>query len=159
TAPRLLNPEVPRDLETICLKCLEKDPANRYATARELAEDLDRFLDSEPIRARPLGVVARLGRRLWKRRRLVAALAVTAAATLLLAVGGAVAWDAYRRSRVGRIDLRTNLPRLLAEVIADDDSTLARATVPTSEPIAVPAGDYRVRFSAPGYLSQTYRVT
>ena len=89
----------------------------------------------------------------------VAALAGAAALTLLLAVGGAVAWDAYRRSRIGRIDLRTEHPNLLAEVLAGDESTVARATVPTAEPIALPAGDYRVRLSAPGYLSQTYVVT
>jgi serine/threonine protein kinase/WD40 repeat protein len=72
-SPALLRPELSRDLATICLKCLEKDPRKRYARAADLADDLRRFQECRPIRARPVGPVGRTWR--WCRRRpLVAAL-------------------------------------------------------------------------------------
>ena len=80
---RLLNPAVPRDLETICLKCLEKTPSGRYRDAGALGDDLQRFLDGEPILARPISTPMRVLR--WSRRR--PALATFIAALALGTVG------------------------------------------------------------------------
>src|SRR6266480_847761 len=72
--PRLLNPKIDRDLSTICLKCLEKDPKRRYPSALALAEDLERWLKHEPIRARRTGVFTR-GRKWVRRNPSIAAMA------------------------------------------------------------------------------------
>ena len=70
--PRLTTGSVPRDLATICLKCLEKEPAARYASAAALAEDLEQFCEDRPIVARPIGLTTRTWR--WSRRNPVVAL-------------------------------------------------------------------------------------
>src|SRR5262249_13367676 len=89
--PRKLNDRIPRDLETICLKAMAKDPQRRYASAREFADDLRRFRSGEPILARPAGRLERAWR--WVRRRPAqAALIVMSAVALLALVAAGVAF-------------------------------------------------------------------
>jgi TolB-like protein/Tfp pilus assembly protein PilF len=88
--PRLLNPKIDRDLSTICLKCLEKDPTRRYSSALALAEDLERWLKHEPILARHIGIISRS--RKWVRRKPTRALL----AASLVALAAALGWNVWR---------------------------------------------------------------
>jgi WD40 repeat protein len=89
--PSRLRPRLPADLETVCLKCLQKEPRKRYARAEELAEDLQRFLRGEPVLARPVGRLERFGR--WCRRNpALAATSLVAAGAILAGLAVTVAF-------------------------------------------------------------------
>lgn len=88
-------PQVPRDLETVAMTCLEKDPDRRYPSARELAEDLGRFLAGEPVEARPVSLVQRLARKARKHR-VAASLLLASALTVIVLLGVLVSgWVKY----------------------------------------------------------------
>jgi serine/threonine-protein kinase len=97
--PTRLRPGVPRDLETICLKCLEKSPGRRYETAAALADDLRRFLDGRPILARPVGLPGRLWRWAGRNRTLAAVSAVLVLICALGTPGFFALWLAARADR------------------------------------------------------------
>jgi tetratricopeptide (TPR) repeat protein len=126
--PRRLQPTVPRDLETICLKCLRKEPGRRYATAQDLADDLRRFRAGEPVRARPVGVGEWVV--VWCRRKpVVAGLLAALAVVLAVGVSGFVwQWQLARQheDEVKRAQARAdaNLKKLHEQV--DHLSDLAR---------------------------------
>jgi hypothetical protein len=110
--PRRLDKAVPVELETIVLKALEKNPVERYATAQELADDLQRFLDHKPIRARRTGVVQRV--RKWYRRHPAAVATAVALLILMLVASAAVFWWEDRQSQASLAALRVEQEKTAA---------------------------------------------
>jgi eukaryotic-like serine/threonine-protein kinase len=110
--PSRINAVVPRDLETICLKCLQKNPARRYASAQDLADDLHRFLDGKPVTARPIGVIERAVK--WARRRPAQAVLIVSSLVVLAAAVGAGSWlneERSSRRSVARRVIERGIPR------------------------------------------------
>jgi serine/threonine protein kinase/WD40 repeat protein len=99
-SPRKLNPSLPADLETICLKCLEREPARRYPTAADLADELGRFLRGDPIRARPVSLLEKAWR--WSKRNPITSCLGVGVAVLLAAF---VAYSLISSSRI-RLEAR-----------------------------------------------------
>ncbi|HKM52773.1 MAG TPA: serine/threonine-protein kinase, partial [Isosphaeraceae bacterium] len=125
--PRRLNPKVSRDLETICQKCLEKDPGRRYASAAELAGDLERFLNGKPISARPVSLLEKSWR-LCLRRPAIASL--VSALILTLGCGFVGLFTLWRRAEAERA--RVVVERGLAEsarLLAEKNEKLATRTL------------------------------
>ena len=114
-ALRTLRPGVPRDLETICLKCLAKKPGQRYSSAAALADDLERFLDGRPISARPVAAWER-GWRWGRRHPASASLAMAVVVALAAGLGGLL----WHNTRLGKVNEQLHLTVIMAEANAQE---------------------------------------
>jgi tetratricopeptide (TPR) repeat protein len=136
--PRRVHAAIPRDLETICLRCLEKEPSRRYASAGAMAEELGRFSRGEPILARPVGRVER-GWRWCRKRPAVASLSL---AVVVVAVAGALAYVG-QHERVRASDLRARVSEAtsenrLRELVYLTESNLERAASKLESRLSMP---------------------
>ena len=149
--PRQLNPSIPADLESICLKCLQKETSRRYASAGDLADDLGKFIDERPVLARPVSFTEKAWR--WCRRRpLLAALWLALFVVVLSGFGG-ILWQ-WRRAefhaqgeKIQRLAVEANAAKtrlnlyaadvnLAAQAIQEGDYGLARRTLDSLKPQA-----------------------
>ena len=142
-APSRLQPKVPRDLENVCLKCLQKDPRRRYADAGLLADDLRRYLDGRPVQARSLSAVGRLLK--WTRRRPAVA-ALLASVILVTAAGVAgVVWQ-WRQTQA---ELEAPRPTSTRALSLADREWLANHADRAAAPRRMPARTPRLGMALP----------
>ncbi|TWU02533.1 protein kinase domain-containing protein [Stieleria varia] len=154
-APHVHRPSLPRDLDTILVKCLSKDASQRYHSANDLASDLRAFQEGRPISARRVGFTERASRWVKRQRRSVALAGGAVAATLLLTLLVVGISYAYQRSRLASVMLRAKHQPLVAELLDGDTRAVPLIAVPTQQRLEIEAGDYQVRVAGHGRLSQT----
>jgi tetratricopeptide (TPR) repeat protein len=150
--PRTYRPSLPLDLETVCLKCLEKDPARRYGSAAELAEDLDRLLRSEPILARRAGALEKLARAV---RQHPAIVGLSALLVLSLIGGLVVAMTLLQRTRRERDRAEDHFAQLLevseevAKPLVFDDRMRTEELRPLRRQMLTSSADRFARLASP----------
>lgn len=162
-APRTLNPRLPRALEVVLLKCLEKAPRDRYATAADLLSDLKALADGRPITARGLPMWTVWRRRLARHASRVRLAALAATMSIALVGAAAVSYQYYEGSRKAQVQFSSaGGPFEAAIRPAPVDGAAAgeitSAALPMRQPLAVPAGDYEIAFAARGRFGERARL-
>ncbi len=160
-APRQVRPNLPRDLETIILKCLSKEAAQRYATAQSLADDLRAFVEGRAIKARRATLAEQAARWLKQQKHSVGVAAAAVTATVFVVTGSLVAWQTHSQAQLGYLTFETpresTLHAEVAQVLTLNNEPVGSPfTLPTKEPLPLPAGPYQLRLTAPSKLSRDY---
>jgi predicted Ser/Thr protein kinase len=158
--PRQHRADLPRDLETILMKCLAKDANERYMSAQKLVDDLRAFLDGRPIAARRAGAIELAVRWVKRQRRSVALTSWVIAATLLTVLVTGFGGYYWHRGRLAYVSLDTENPPMIAELLYEDGQpAVPAATVPTQPRVELPAGDYQLRLTQDRRLSQEFSIS
>lgn len=149
-----VQPEVPRDLVTVVMKCLNKDPSQRYASAKELADDLRSVSEGRPIKARRASTLEVFGK--WLNRhakvvRNVGASLVVVAFAIGIVVWSLASWKSYRLAYLRLISARESVVASVTDVQGNPIGS--SISLPTQAPLEIEAGSYRVRLASPGIPS------
>ncbi len=176
TPPRQMDPMIPRTLELVILKCLDKERHRRYASAAELVEDLKAIRDDKPISAKGLPVWVRASRFLKRNQRQVNAVATSVLVTIATLIAAALLWQQTEQAKLGSVRINTpaglyvaNIQPHVAESLRDSrdsptanvrlgETDLRVVTTPMQQAVSLPAGDYRVRLEGAGAPSQTVNI-
>ena len=143
-SPRKWNRDIPRDLETVCLKCLEKDTSRRYQTAEELADDLQRCLDFKPINAARATMVYRTSQWLQRHRKSVLINSVIGLAAVIVTMCSIYAWRVYDANQFALLRLAGGSGTRIATLREIDSDDVRSIAVPTPEDISLRAGTYEM---------------
>ncbi len=159
-SPRKLRSDIPRDIETVLMKCLDKTPASRYASAADLASDLRAILESRPIQARRISLFEQTQKWLTRHQTNVKWTTLGVGATLGLILVSLLGWYVYDALHASYLTIESAEGNLIVEVFDSESWAVTQPlAIPMQAPVTLPDGDYQVRLSAAGYLSQDAQVT
>ena len=156
---REILPDASRDLETILLKCLEKEPAERYQTAEQLAEDLEAFAEDRSIKARRPSLIERATR--WKRKNqkvVSSALLAVTVAVMFVAISLAF-WVAWNNSITGTIEIASSEGPIVGRLIDDEGTASPTFSIPTDRPLPATAGEHTLQLWSGGRIGENQQIT
>ena len=154
-----VQPNVPRDLATIVMKCLNKDRADRYSSARDLAQDLRSVSEGRPIRARRTSKLEIAGKWLKRHQKSVRYSAAVVTAITFVLIGLGTAWSGYRQYHTARVEIKSMEAPVVTTFLDDQGGRVGLpVTLPTQSPIELPSQAYTLRAATAGWPSLDYSL-